>query len=105
MLFTRFWIRRQFKCSHFSGLSQHLIGPKEWGGLKSFQTRVPSFRSLHGWRLHSCPSSSYLLARLAQNQLDTEPEGHTEHVARLMKMQIAADQVVRAHLDAMLAMT
>ncbi|OGB10225.1 MAG: hypothetical protein A3E23_14075 [Burkholderiales bacterium RIFCSPHIGHO2_12_FULL_65_48] len=50
-------------------------------------------------------SISYLLARLAQNQLDTEPEGHTEHVARLMKMQIAADQVVRAHLDAMLAMT
>lgn len=50
-------------------------------------------------------SISEVLAQLAQDQLSTAPEDQAQHIQRLMGTQIAADKIVRAHLDAMLAMT
>lgn len=50
-------------------------------------------------------SIAQILVRLGSDQLDTGPESLALHVKQVMGTQIAADKIVRAHLDAMLAMT
>lgn len=50
-------------------------------------------------------SISRILVQLAHGELSAKPEDLTRHANQLMGTQIAADRIVRAHLDAMLAMT
>lgn len=48
---------------------------------------------------------SQVLVRLAREEIGTKPEDQAQHIQQLMGTQIAADKIVRAHLDAMLSMT